>query len=42
MYHVNFMILFSEMDDLHIETVEKGEQNPRIILIGKLEIIFRV
>jgi len=24
------------MDDLHIETVEKGEQNPRIILIGWL------
>ena len=29
------VILSSEMDDVHIETVQKGEKNPRIILLGK-------
>ena len=29
------VILPSEMDDVHIETVQKGEKNPRIILLGK-------
>ena len=28
-------ILSSEMDDVHIEMVQKGEKNPRIILLGK-------
>jgi len=30
------VILPSEMDDVHIETVQKGEKNPRIILLGWL------
>ena len=29
------VIIPSEMDDVHIETVQKGEKNPRIILLGK-------
>ena len=29
------VILPSEMDDVHIETVQKGEKNPRIILLGR-------
>ena len=29
------VILPSEMDDVHIEMVQKGEKNPRIILLGK-------
>ena len=29
------VILPSEMDDVHIEMVQKGENNPRIILLGK-------
>ena len=32
------VILPSEMDDVHIETVQKGEKNPRIILLGKFSL----
>ena len=29
------VILPSEMDDVHIEMVQTGEKNPRIILLGE-------
>jgi len=30
------------MDDVHIETVQKGDKNPRIILLGKMRSILCV